>query len=248
MKIIKFTKKKDGMYSLLLEDNNVILVHEDLILKYDLLLKKDIDDKLRDTIEKENLNYTAKTVALKYITVRFRSEKELREYLSKKDVDKDIIDLTIKSLKDEGYINDERFAEMYINDKINLSMDGPDKVRRGLSDLGVRDSIINNKMEKYTKEIEIERINKIIDKQIKINHTKSNYLLKNKILNYLSNNGYSKSLSIECFEGKSLGSDKDLAKKEYEKLYKKLSTKYSGSELEFKIKQKMYQKGFGSFE
>jgi regulatory protein len=103
-------------------------------------------------------------------------------------------------------------------------------------------------MEMYTKEIEIERINKIIDKQIKINHTKSNYLLKNKILNYLSNNGYSKGLSIECFEGKSLGSDKDLAKKEYEKLYKKLSTKYSGSELEFKIKQKMYQKGFGSFE
>ena len=64
MKIIKFTKKKDGMYSLLLEDNDVILVHEDLILKHDLLLKKDIDDKLRDTIEKENLNYTAKTVAL----------------------------------------------------------------------------------------------------------------------------------------------------------------------------------------
>ena len=37
--------------------------------------------------------------------------------------------------------------------------------------------------------------------------------------------------------------DSDIAKKEYEKLYKKLSSKYEGAELEFKIKQKLYQKG-----
>ena len=49
-------------------------------------------------MEKENLNYTAKTVALKYITVRFRSEKELRDYLKKKLVDNDIIDIVIKDL------------------------------------------------------------------------------------------------------------------------------------------------------
>ena len=55
MKIIKFTKKKDGMYSLLLEDNDLILVHEDLILKYGLLLHKEIDDDIRFQIEQENL-------------------------------------------------------------------------------------------------------------------------------------------------------------------------------------------------
>ena len=38
-------------------------------------------------------------------------------------------------------------------------------------------------------------------------------------------------------------SDDDIAKKEYDKLYKKLSRKYSGSELELKIKQKLFQKG-----
>ena len=37
--------------------------------------------------------------------------------------------------------------------------------------------------------------------------------------------------------------DKDIAKKEYEKLYKKLSRKYEGKELEYKIKEKLYQKG-----
>ena len=119
MKIIKFTKKKDGMYSLLLEDDDTILIHEDLILKYGLLMHKELDDDLRDSIEKENLNYTAKTVAIKYITTRFRSEKELRAYLKKKDVDKEIIDIVIDSLKKDNYVNDELFCEMFVNDKIN---------------------------------------------------------------------------------------------------------------------------------
>ena len=39
MNIKKFVKKKDGMYSLELEDDSKTLVHEDLILKYDLLLR-----------------------------------------------------------------------------------------------------------------------------------------------------------------------------------------------------------------
>ena len=38
--------------------------------------------------------------------------------------------------------------------------------------------------------------------------------------------------------------DQDIMKKEYDKLYKKLSKKYRGKELEYKIKQKLYQKGF----
>ena len=36
---------------------------------------------------------------------------------------------------------------------------------------------------------------------------------------------------------------KDIQKREYDKLYRRLSKKYSGRELEYKIKEKLYQKG-----
>ena len=36
----------------------------------------------------------------------------------------------------------------------------------------------------------------------------------------------------------------NIYKKEYDKVYKRLSRKYSGSELEYKVKQKMYALGF----
>ena len=45
----------------------------------------------------------------------------------------------------------------------------------------------------------------------------------------------------------SIKDDKELVKKEYDKIYKKLSKKYSGSELEYKVKQKMYSLGFNTY-
>lgn len=95
MNINKFVKKKNGMYSIFLEDGDVLVVHEDLILKYDLLLTKKISDEGKEKILAENLNYIAYSLAIKYITVRQRSRKEIIKYLSDKNVDKNIIDKTV---------------------------------------------------------------------------------------------------------------------------------------------------------
>ena len=245
MKINKFTKEKNGMYKLTLE-NDILLVHEDLILKYDLLLKKELTDSLREKIEEENLIYVAYNLSIKYLATRARSEKEIYEYLSKKEVDDKVIKECIQLLKKNNYINDELFAKAYINDKINLSNDGPYKIRRSLNELGIKDEIIDNNIKEFTYELEEEKVNKIIDKQIKINHNKSAYILKNKIQNNLINLGYSTSIVNECLSKISFKDDTDLKKKEYDKLYKKLSRKYSGTELEYKIKEKMYARGFYS--
>ena len=39
-----------------------------------------------------------------------------------------------------------------------------------------------------------------------------------------------------------------LIQKEYDKLFRKLSKKYDGSELTYQLKQRLYQKGFNSLE
>ena len=77
MKIIKFVKKKNGMYLLKIEDGNEYKVHEDLILKYGLLLHKELDDDLVEKILEENKVYEVYEVALKYLNVRLRSKNEL---------------------------------------------------------------------------------------------------------------------------------------------------------------------------
>ena len=107
--------------------------------------------------------------------------------------------------------------------------------------LGIREDIISCCIELFDKELELSRIKRLIDKQIKTNHSKSEYLLKKKLLDYLVNLGYTKECVIASIADVSFD-DEDIKKKEYDKLYKKLSKKYTGKELEYKLKQKLYQK------
>ncbi len=122
-------------------------------------------------------------------------------------------------------------------------MDGPNKIKKELSDNGIDNNTIEEVIEEYTKDIELERIEKIVNKQIKLNKNKGSNLLKKKINMYLINLGYNYD-SINTILNSVKISDNDLYKKEYDKLYNTLSKKYSGKELEYKLKQKLYQKGF----
>lgn len=247
MKIEKFSKGKDGMYVITLEDKNKIKIHEDLILKYELLLLKKIDTTLLHDIENENIVYEIYNVALKYIKTRLRSKLEIQEYLLKKGYSFENITLVIEMLLKQGYLDDKIFANSYVHDKILMSSCGPNKIKNDLEKLGIEVEIIEDSIICFDEELEIERINKLVDKQIKSNHSKSESLLKQKIYINLINLGYSSYLVNKVLDNKKVITG-DIARKEYQKLLTKLSKKYSGKELEYKLKQKMYQKGFNISE
>ena len=243
MKIEKFTRQSNGQYKLNLDNNTNIILHEDLILKYELLIHKEIDEQMIDKLLDENTSYIAYDLALNYLKVKMRCQKEIREYLRKKQVNETLIDNSINLLTKQGYLNDEIFTKAFIHDKIYLSNDGPYKIKEQLLKLEIDEDIINSNLNKFDKVLEIEKINKIINKQVKINKNKSAFALKKKLTEYLVTLGYTKELVINEVN-KVKFNDEELLKKEYDKMYQKLSKKYSGKELEYKIKSKLYQKGF----
>ena len=243
MQVNKFTKSRNGMYIVTLEDKTKLTIHENLILKYDILISKNISDSLKEKLLEENKKYEIYEVALSYINKKLRSSKELIKYLIKKEYPDELIDNVIELLYKEGYLNDKIYAKSLVHDRIVLSMDGPNKIKKELSDNKIDNSIIEEALEEYTKDIELERIEKIVNKQVKLNKNKGSNLLKKKINMYLINLGYNYDLINNVLNSIKI-SDKDLYKKEYDKLYKTLSKKYSGKELEYKLKQKLYQKGF----
>lgn len=245
MKIVKFSKNKNGMYILTLENGHKTKLHEDLILEYKLLLSKELDEDILPEIASKNRNYEIYEIALKYITVKLRSKKELREYLKKKEYTDLQIDDVIKLLNDQGYLDDVTYTVSFIHDKILLSNYGPNKIKDELSKIGIPSNIIEDKMVVFTEKIEEERINKLIQKQIKTNRNKGASLLKKKIYSYLISLGYSNSVINSCLNKCSFN-DEELYQKEYKKIYDKLSKKYSGKELEYRLKQKLYEKGFNN--
>ena len=243
MKIVKFTKKKNGQYLLLLEDDRKITLHEDLILKRDLLLKKEINEDAIISLIAENNNYLAYDNAIKYIGIKMRSILELEEYLKKKEIDEEVIQETIEKLINQGYLNDKIYSNSYVNDRINLSNDGPLKIAEFLMKNKIDSRVVEEALSNFNKEIEYEKIQKLINKQVKQNTNKGSYLLKQKILSNLIGLGYHRELIIECLEHLEFD-EQDIYIKEYQKIYDKLSKKYSGKELDYKIRQKLYQKGF----
>lgn len=247
MKIQKFIKQKNSQYKIILEDDEELIVHENLIFKYDLLLTKKIDSSMMKDIMNENIYYEVYDEAVKYLGKKMRCKKEVLNFLKNKDYDTSLIERVIEKLQQEGYLNDELFAEAYINDKIYLSMDGPNKISQELQNLSIKDELIKSKLVKFNATLQQEKIEKIVSKNLKSNRNNSTSKLKMKLNALLINKGYD-SVVIKEVLNKIKVDDTDIAKKEYEKIYQKLSKKYSGRELELKVKQKMYQKGFGNYE
>ena len=241
MEIKKYKKVKNGKYQVEIGDKTILL-YDDIIIKYQLLLKKELTKKELDEIKKDNDFYTNYLLAVEYIKRRLRSKEEVKNYLLKKDISNSIINEILELLEKNKVLDDSVFTTAYIHDKMSYSNDGPLKIKNNLEKLKIDSNIINKKIGEYTSDLETEKIQKYISRQLKNNH-KSLYELKNSILNYLVSNGYHKELIMDEINNIEID-ETDLYEKEYQKLYNKLSKKYKDKELEYKIKQKLYQKGF----
>lgn len=238
--LIKNIKKMNkGRYKVTVEEKELIL-YEDILIKYSILSNKNIDDKLLKEIEKENRYIEIYETALRYLDIKMRLEKELIKYLKDKYDLKDI-DKIINRLKKEGYIDDSKYIKSYINDKINLSNDGPYKIKRDLINKGLDEDLINIDID-Y--DILKEKLNRIMLKYININKKNSLNVIKNKTMNHFSILGYDKELIEDVFNSLNIKGDSNKIKKDYDKLKNKYQSKYSDYKLESTIKQKLYQKGY----
>ena len=139
----------------------------------------------------------------------------------------------------KGFINERLYTKSYISDKTRLNNVGPNKIRNDLIKLNIDKNIIEEELSNIDQDDINITLEKLVDKKIKSNKTYAGDVLKQKILNDLINKGYSKGSILSILDKKDLNND-DLYEKEYSKLYNKYSKKYSGSELEYFIKQKLY--------
>ncbi len=243
MKIIKYKKGSKGKYKLVLDNNREIVLYEDVILKYNLLLTKEIDDDLLIEIDRYNQECDVYYVALYSIQNRFKSISELRKWLLGKEYPIELVDKAIDKLIRQGYLNDEVFTKSYINNQMITTSKGPYRIKRELEDKGVDSNIINKEIDEFSEEQQISRIRKIIDKNIRSNHNKGGVILKQKIYNQLQSLGYDISLIHSIINEYSFHNSSDMIEKEYNKLKRKYSRKYEGEELERVIREKLYMRG-----
>lgn len=243
MKIVRYKKNKNGKYTVFLDDGRELVVYEDVILKFELLLKKEIHESALKEINDLNLEYEAYYVAIQSINSRFKSIYELKLFLIKKEFSEEVIDKTIDKLLKQGYLDDRSFTKSYINTQILTTSHGPIRIKNDLLNKKVDVSIIEEELSVFDEDLQCEKMDKIIKKIIASNRNRGGVVLKQKIINDLKHNGYEFYVISKVINNYDFSNNLDIAKKEYNKLYKKYSKKYQGNELDKIIKEKLFLKG-----
>ena len=242
MEILKYKKLSNGKYKVTLNNLELIL-YEEVILKYNLLISKNIARDIIEDIMRDNTFYEVYYAALSLIKTRIRSTGEIYELLKKKEYSADLIENCIEKLSKQGYLNDDVFAKAFINSQMVSTYNGPNKIRNALINRGIDTNIIENNISVFSEEEQMVKIQKLVYRFLKSNKSRGGIILKRKITSDLINYGFDINLIDVVISNVDFKVDSDIARREYDKLYKKLCTKYSGDELKRKIREKMYLKG-----
>ncbi len=219
MKINKFKKLGRNKYKVFF-DNEELTLYEDIILKYDLLIKKEISLDDLDKIIKDNEDYDAYNLDLNYIEIKMRNRKELYTYLSNKGFERKLINSVISKIEKLGLLDEKAYIKAFINDKVNLSLDGPYKIKKALVDLDFNENDIDNYLNTFDNDIWKSKLEKLINKKKNLMKNKSYYMFIQKMKNDLFNLGYDSYmiddyLSNIKYESNALEKDYDKACKKY---------------------------------
>ena len=109
-------------------------------------------------MEKFNKLYNA---ALRYLSFRSRSEKEIRDYLSKKENLPEIISQVITKLKEQKFLNDYEFTKQWVESRMRFRPRSKKLLSFELKQKGISQDIINN----ITQD-DLEQAKKIVEQKI----------------------------------------------------------------------------------
>ena len=245
MKITKLEKKK-RLYLLEIDKEQTCYITEDTIVRFMLTKDKDISPEEFAEIQTFAQFSYGKNLALYHLSFKVRTEKEVRDYLSKHEIDENIIPKVIQSLKDDNWINDRQYAYAIINSNQLSGDKGSYMLMQKISQKGVAKSIIQEVLQEFDMAEVAERT---AEKLLKKYQGKlPARALQDKIIQSLTNKGFSYSEAKTAFD--QLDSQveeetvQELIFKELDKQYRKYSRKYEGYELKQRLTQVLARKGY----
>lgn len=243
-------QKVKNRYNIFLDDVYACSVAEDVLIQFQLRKGMQLSEaelkqiQNRDAIERYYL------AAIHYVSYRMRSIQEIDTYLRKKDLDEQTVQEIIERLIKEGILNDAAFSRAYVADKMNFTTKGPQLIAQELREKGVAPSIVQQAVATYSREQQFDTALKWAKKeQRKTNRhafKKRNEQLKYKLMQKGFPNEIA-SMVVEEVKGE-IDTEEEFAllKIQADKLWRRYSKKYTGFELEHKLKAGLYNRGFSS--
>jgi regulatory protein len=111
-----------------------------------------LDDEKIAKLQAEEARERAMQQALLFLSYRARSEKEIRQNLSKHEIPEAIIEETLERLRQNGFANDKQFANAWVENRSTFRPRGRRALTLELRQKGIDDSTIESALEDIDEE------------------------------------------------------------------------------------------------
>ncbi len=147
-KITKITqqKKLSERCNLFVDGKFEIGVDGSLVVKYDIKVGDEYTEKLKHDLKNDDRIEIAYIGLINFIAFRERCEQEVKDWLYKKKY-QDLTDELITRLTERNYLNNERFARLFIKDRVKIQGWGPIRLRHELNAKRISKHIIETEIE-----------------------------------------------------------------------------------------------------
>lgn len=187
---IELQKRTKDRVNIYINEEFSFACSAELIYTHGLSKGKNIDiSYLKEIVYQDNC-IKCKNYALKIIERTYKTEKQMFDKLLQKEYDEKIINKTIEFLKEYKFIDDEKFTETYIKDK--LKSQGKNRIRYALINKGIKEELIKRKLSYIDEDTEQSVAARLAEKKYKIlikNESDIRKIYK-KLGDYLIRNGY----------------------------------------------------------
>ncbi|MBL7575260.1 regulatory protein [Peptoniphilus asaccharolyticus DSM 20463] len=184
-KIVFLPKSKN--YTVFFSDGSGTEIIEDTLVKFNLYKGMEIEPDTISNIKYENQKFEAAKSVFRYIQNK-KTVKEVKDYLSKKGYDEDVVELTADYLVEKGYIDDRKYVSAFVNDKLKINKYGRNKIKNQLIVHGIDKDLAESAVYNLDENIEYENLKSHAEKKFKT--LKKDMNTKSKLINHLIYKGY----------------------------------------------------------
>ena len=140
---IEVQKRNPRRRSVFIDGEFAFGLDEEVLYKSGLKKGEGLTQQRIKEITDEERKKEAKDAALRFLSFRRRTERQVREKLKKKEFDEKTIEATIDKLKEFDLINDLEFATSWVRDRLAFKPRGKRLLKQELWKKGIRRDIID---------------------------------------------------------------------------------------------------------
>lgn len=187
---IEYQKRNKDRLNIYINEEYAFALDVNILIKYSLKKGMELRDELIEDILESEERINVYNYGIYTLSRSAKCESELRLKMKNKGFEPRLIDKAINRLKEQDYLNDERYCEMFINDKINISKHGILKIKQALYFKGINKEIIEEKLGRISREEEEERAYLLARKKLAVINEEEPRKKRAKISNYLLGRGF----------------------------------------------------------